>query len=538
MMRLCALILICILATPLSSQAASASSDYLIRLFAGEDNTPPTTPQFISVTPIATDQIDLVWSASTDNILMGGYQVFRDAVHIATTTLTSYSDSGLTASTTYTYEVRAFDSLFNYSTTSNPVATTTLALPPEPVEATSTDSNNSRSASGIVILQDFNLKVTTDGATLDWSTNRQSRYTLRWGRTDKYDDGYVASDIYRFDHKTFISGLEPATRYEYELIGYTPAGIPQVLKKSFFVTDSLVDVDAPANVFGLTAWQEGKDVILEWTNPSDDDFANVRVVRSHLFYPYDIKNGALVYQGQGSTILDKDAFLNHDILYYTVFSLDENGNISSGAIVSITKNGMKPSINYIPYETDASGIIGGDLLQIEIPEPFGDLTPEIIEVRQEENYQTFANQISLIKNTSFVVSVPYEAVVEHLKSIIINIQPVGSYAHKSAYLLKINKDKTAYEARVEYNPAVISGLAEVAVYDYEISMVGRVTQKFIYDQEREKFEYDDVVFPDKIVSTYYKFWWLGLLLLFLGIWLLVILWRRRKEEDREDKQSK
>jgi hypothetical protein len=47
--------------------------------------------------------------ASTDNIGVAGYNVFRNGVKIGTVNGTSFSDSGLIGSTTYTYSVRAFD---------------------------------------------------------------------------------------------------------------------------------------------------------------------------------------------------------------------------------------------------------------------------------------------------------------------------------------------------------------------------------------------------------------------------------------------
>ena len=79
-----------------------ATEDFTVQQLVGGDVTPPTTPSNLVATPIATTQIDLTWNPSTDNYLMGGYQVWRDNTFVATTTATNYSDVGLTASTTYT----------------------------------------------------------------------------------------------------------------------------------------------------------------------------------------------------------------------------------------------------------------------------------------------------------------------------------------------------------------------------------------------------------------------------------------------------
>jgi hypothetical protein len=80
----------------------------------GEDTEAPTTPTLLSAIPTAATQIDLVWSTSTDNVIVSGYVLFRDSVIVATTSQTSYLDTGLTASTTYSYEVYAFDGFFKY----------------------------------------------------------------------------------------------------------------------------------------------------------------------------------------------------------------------------------------------------------------------------------------------------------------------------------------------------------------------------------------------------------------------------------------
>jgi len=75
------------------------------------DTTPPTVPQNLTGTALVPTQVNLSWSASTDSGGAGlaGYRILRGAAEIATTAQTSYTDTGLTASTAYTYTVRAYD---------------------------------------------------------------------------------------------------------------------------------------------------------------------------------------------------------------------------------------------------------------------------------------------------------------------------------------------------------------------------------------------------------------------------------------------
>ncbi len=108
----------------------AASNDFTIGLTVTSDVTAPSVPTGLAASAVSSSQINLSWTASTDNIAVGGYAVHRNGTAIATTTGTSYSDTGLSASTQYSYFIRAFDTSNNYSAfTSTVYATTTAATP-------------------------------------------------------------------------------------------------------------------------------------------------------------------------------------------------------------------------------------------------------------------------------------------------------------------------------------------------------------------------------------------------------------------------
>ena len=81
----------------------------------GADTTPPSTPTNLSATAISSSQINLSWTASTDNVGVTGYKIFRGGVQIATSATNSYFNTGLTASTAYSYTVSAYDAAGNNS---------------------------------------------------------------------------------------------------------------------------------------------------------------------------------------------------------------------------------------------------------------------------------------------------------------------------------------------------------------------------------------------------------------------------------------
>ena len=91
------------------------------------DTTPPTIPVWNAAVIVSDTQIDLSWQPSTDNVTVASYKLYRDAVQIGGTIAgTSYSDTGLTGGTGYTYTVRAVDTSANESPLSVGQLNTTL----------------------------------------------------------------------------------------------------------------------------------------------------------------------------------------------------------------------------------------------------------------------------------------------------------------------------------------------------------------------------------------------------------------------------
>src|SRR5258705_1112 len=84
------------------------------------DTTPPTAPANLTATAASASQINLAWTASTDNVGVTGYMVERctgaacsNFAQISAPTATTFSDTSLTASTSYSYRVRATNAATN-----------------------------------------------------------------------------------------------------------------------------------------------------------------------------------------------------------------------------------------------------------------------------------------------------------------------------------------------------------------------------------------------------------------------------------------
>lgn len=117
------------------------------------DTQAPTVPGGVAATAASSSQINLSWNASTDNALVTSYRIYRNGTQLSTlVTGTTYSDTGLSASTQYCYTVSAGDAKGNWSALSSQSCATTLGsgasgdtqAPSVPVGATASAVSSSQ----------------------------------------------------------------------------------------------------------------------------------------------------------------------------------------------------------------------------------------------------------------------------------------------------------------------------------------------------------------------------------------------------------
>jgi len=89
------------------------------------DTTPPSAPTGLSSTGSTSSSVSLTWNASSDNVGVTGYDVYRDGTVATTSTGTSATVGGLSPSTAYSFTVKARDAAGNTSGASNQVSVTT-----------------------------------------------------------------------------------------------------------------------------------------------------------------------------------------------------------------------------------------------------------------------------------------------------------------------------------------------------------------------------------------------------------------------------
>ena len=88
------------------------------------DGQAPTQPGGLTASALTSSSIRLTWGASTDNTAVTGYRIYRGGSLVTTVTSLTYTDTGLSPSTAYAYEVKAIDAAGNASTAATASATT------------------------------------------------------------------------------------------------------------------------------------------------------------------------------------------------------------------------------------------------------------------------------------------------------------------------------------------------------------------------------------------------------------------------------
>ena len=132
------------------NEAISANSTF--KTTAVADTIPPSTPTGLTATAVSATQINLSWNASTDNVAVTGYQIFRNGTQVGTSTATAFGDTGLSPNTTYSYSVRAVDAAANGSGQSAPASATTLTPDTTLPTVTITAPTGSAPLSGVVTI--------------------------------------------------------------------------------------------------------------------------------------------------------------------------------------------------------------------------------------------------------------------------------------------------------------------------------------------------------------------------------------------------
>jgi chitodextrinase len=292
------------------------------------DTQAPTAPTNLVATATGTDIVSLGWSSSTDDHGVAGYRVSRNGTLVATTTATSWTDSGLSAATKYNYSVVAFDAAGNASAAATASATTNQAADTQPPT-----TPVSLAATG----------VGTDWAALGWSASTDDRGVA--GYRVARNGTVVATTTATAWTDT---GLAPSTDYDYTVVAFDAAGNVSSPAMAAVRTNQLPDTTPPTAPTNVAATVLGTtSVAVSWTASTDDrGVAGYRVSR----------NGTLV--ATTTTTSWTDSGLTAGSRYdYTVVAFDAAGNVSPSAAASATTSSQPPDTQAPSAPTTLAGSV-------------------------------------------------------------------------------------------------------------------------------------------------------------------------------------
>ena len=164
------------------------------------DTTAPSVPTGLSATAGSSTKVDLAWSASTDNVNVAGYKIYRDGTQIGTSAATSFADSSVTAGTTYNYTVKAYDTAGNISVSSNTATVKTSAA-----------------TAAVNITSYYVGNRTATSASINWTTDIPSSGVVSYGTSSSNLSSQVTAGNQATSHSVQITGLARRTTYYYKI---------------------------------------------------------------------------------------------------------------------------------------------------------------------------------------------------------------------------------------------------------------------------------------------------------------------------------
>jgi len=169
---------------------ATTATPVSVTVDAPPDSTPPSIPGTFTAQVDSSSEISLNWAASTDNVGITGYDIFRNGGFMATTTTTSYQDTNLAPLTTYTYTVTARDAAGNESMPATSVSVATLAPPDTTPPSIPTGMTGTMLAPSAVALS---WEASTDNVQVAGYHVMRNNVALATTSTPSYQDSVLSS---------------------------------------------------------------------------------------------------------------------------------------------------------------------------------------------------------------------------------------------------------------------------------------------------------------------------------------------------------
>jgi hypothetical protein len=322
------------------------------------------------------------------------------------------------------------------------------------------DDDRSRSGQSAELLVDIaDVRPGQQQIEIVWETTVSARSRVRWQRADGSGQSYLqASDGYGRTHTTRITGLTSGTRYEITLTAESRNG--QTVTRREAVQTELPD--GPQGVANLQSNLTGEGgVQLSWSNPPQQQFDYIRVVRSDEFFSNDPLSGALVYEGVGRRVTD-NAVQPGQTYFYSAFTRSADGQWSAPALTAV----------YVPARDDSPRTDPIQEIVDDRPEApqetkklYADLTfADLIFSQGQVIVSDADEEVTLDADKPFSVGLDYDKLPEVLKTVVVTMTDPDEPEETFSFLLRADNEKDFYKATV-------GGLEEYGTYQTEVSIL-------------------------------------------------------------------
>ncbi|MDP4181845.1 MAG: hypothetical protein Q8942_12220, partial [Bacillota bacterium] len=261
----------------------------------------PSVPAGLKTISKTDRTITISWEASADNVGVKGYIVYRSRKIVGTTDKLTFTDSGLSPKTRYSYQIKAFDDMGNYSDSSIPLFETTLedvekpTIPGKPVIS----------------------EITETSAKISWEKS-EDNYTVKG--YEVYRDNEIigaTSDTFYND-----SQLQPDKTYEYYVRAFDSAPNYSSVSESVYAV-TVVDIVIPSIPGNLTfKSKDGQSVTFAWEKSTD----NVAVKGYNIY-----RDGGNLVGSTDKLIYTDSGLVQNKAYTYTIKAVDTSGNESKAS---------------------------------------------------------------------------------------------------------------------------------------------------------------------------------------------------------------